>query len=692
MQKCLPCLVLLLPALFVTAQNNQFDIFYNQTNSRCHFQQADTIWVGCEGGLLKRLAPSGEVIAAWDANNSPLNQPVSDLWVDQQNRIWLALGEGGVARKDGDNWTFWSTADIAGNDPDANIYSIAADENGKAWAYDWSSQLIYWYQDGEWKLSDIPYTVSGYNVRFINDTQNRLWWINSAGVHRYQDSVWQHYQAANTGFCDAKFRKDGRLIVSTQDGRLLRFQPNGSFSLMGIVPNGFGDCHALALDTLGKVYLARGTGLTVFTGTAWETYYAEYNSFNDNTPRQMSADNYGNVWMSRYNYGILQKFSNGTFETLRAGIVGGNSVCSDQSGENIWFNSIYFTTRLHVPTMQCTQYELDADLIYNFAAGPDGQMWLASSAGLYHFEGNSWNLVTDPTPGADQYLYSVAVGAADEVLGFGIGTDFIDLVKIYHTASNTWEHHLMGQNGVPAQINWTPFREPNGRLWFPGWEGISSYYLGEWTWMTPANSTIPFPDWYRVAVTPDGRLWATRQNTLYSYDGANWTLEMAIPCYYPWNNLFVDLFVDSRGWLWTVKNCGVISVYDGNMWTHFDPSNSNLPETYFGKIAEDHVTDLWIGASPAVRYHVAMVGTGESAPLNPILQIAPNPAVDEVMLRLPGTAGSLELSDAAGRVLRRQAVAGASVVLTRENLPDGIYFIRFTSDNGETTTQKFIFH
>lgn len=684
----LPVFLLLLFAQNLLSQNNEFDIFYDQTNSRCHFQQADTIWVGCEGSLVKRLAPTGEVTGVWDGNNSPLQHGISDVWVDAQNRIWMALGDYGAALKDDDAWTMWTTAEVTGSAGDAHIYSIGADENGKIWAYDREGQLIYWYENGAWQSSGFSSTQAGYNVRFLSDPQGQLWWLNDAGVHRFQNGMWQHYQAPNTGFCGAQFRHDGRLIAATQDGRLLRFQPNGSFSLMAVFQGSFLDCSSIALDTTGKVYVASGTTVRIFTGSGWETYYNDYFTYNDDTPRQISADNYGNVWMSRYNYGILQKFSNGEFTNLTAGIVGGNDVCSDESGENIWFNTLYFISRLHVPTMTSAQYDPGVDLLYDFApAGPGGKMWLCTSEGLYHFDGDAWQAVPDPAPGAEQHLYSIAVGAAGEVLGINS-----QLIKIYRPATNTWEHYPMGQNGVPDGINWSPFREPNGRLWFPGWQGISSYYLGEWTWLTPANSGMPYSEWYRVAVTPDGRLWATREDVLYSYDGVTWTPEIEIPCYFNWNQWFSDLFVDSRGWLWVTKGCGNVSVFDGTAWQHFTPANSNLPGFGFRNIAEDLAKDIWIGADPAVRYRVGSVGSNEgSLSLPETIHLSPNPATGDVQVQLPGSSGTLEVSDAKGRVLRRLSIESNTALISREGLPTGIYFVRFTQTNGRIFTQKLFF-
>jgi len=706
MKQHLACLALLLPTLLAAQNPNIFDVFYDHSTTHCHTLQADTIWAGGKGAVMKRLAPSGELLAVWDGNNSPLRHDVVDIAPQSgTRRLWLALSEGGgVALKDGESWQTWTVAEVLGDTGKytREVRSIGMDAEGRAWAADWSNRRMTRYENGTWERVGLTQAQVGYVKSFINDPQGNLWWVNWEGVHGYVNGLLTHRTVAGTGIADAKFRADGQLLVATADGRVLRFLPSGTPILMAKWSDGFSNSSCkLGLDAGGAVYIATGYQILKLTGTGWQStaFKIEPSSY---PPNHLSIDAQSNVWLSYPNSSTyLFRLSGDKVQPMLSGIIGGR-VQRDATGQHIWFGRGYgVLTRHRVADGQNTHFEIAPDE-YNYGLAPahtEGQMWMATGKGLWHFNGTEWTLLPDPTPNVSQHLYSVATGSEGEVLSFGIKGTGIDLVKIYRPATQIWEHYPMGQNGVPSRINWTPFYGKNGQLWFPGWTGLHRYDKGQWTSLTPANSGMPYPDWYRVAATPDGHVWASRRDSIYRYDGITWSFVLKVPCATPNSNwaYLSDLFVDSRGWLWATKECGNLSLYDGTEWRHFNPQTSNMPPNTSSEIVEDAEGNLWLGSSPVLRLRTkTLVGATEpSLAASPNLRIWPNPAAQTLHLELPPSAsGLLELCDVQGRTVLKKTIAEATgplVQMERDGLPAGLYFLRFMEKSGRQFFQKIIF-
>ncbi len=523
MKQLLAFLAFLLPALLAAQNPNIFDVFYDQNTASCHTLSADTLWVGGKGVLMTRIAPTGELAEIWDGSNSPLRQDVVNIAPQPgTRRLWLALyGEGGAVLKDGDIWQTWTAKEVMGDSGQfaPQVQHIGVDAAGRAWAVDPSNRRMTRYENGAWALTGLTQSEVGYVRRFINDPQGGLWWVSRDGVHGYGNGLLTHRTVGGAQICDAQFRADGQLIVLTSDGRVLRFLPSGATVLVAKWDDGFAlYCATLSLDNTGTVYVADDYRLQKLTSTGWEEYLWN-DLFNFYPPHYMAVDAYGNVWVSQYWNSYLYRFSNGQYEVIRSGIAGRYDLSSDASGEHIWSVGLDFVSRRHVQSGVDTQFDIvplnTFSLYHMVPAGAAGQMWLATSEGLYHFDGTNWVLIPDPTPNAPQNLYAIGTGVEGEVIGVSTW-DTDSFVKIYRPATQKWEQYPMGQNGIP-DIWWPPLREANGRLWYGGPKTVSSYYKGQWTVLTPPAGNNY---WFRAAATPDGTVWACRRDSIYRYDGS----------------------------------------------------------------------------------------------------------------------------------------------------------------------------
>lgn len=115
---------------------------------------------------------------------------------------------------------------------------------------------------------------------------------------------------------------------------------------------------------------------------------------------------------------------------------------------------------------------------------------------------------------------------------------------------------------------------------------------------------------------------------------------------------------------------------------YLDQQPSALVITSYHTIGSDFVESL------------PLVEVKELAP-QPIWRLFPNPAGTSSLLLGPdqeGSAFTLEVHDAMGRLLRREKFRGPHVKIEREGLPSGLYILSVIPDKGQTALLRLLFH
>jgi len=74
------------------------------------------------------------------------------------------------------------------------------------------------------------------------------------------------------------------------------------------------------------------------------------------------------------------------------------------------------------------------------------------------------------------------------------------------------------------------------------------------------------------------------------------------------------------------------------------------------------------------------------------VSIYPNPFKNQLTIQLPEFAGTSKVSlvDVSGRVLVQQEVTNSGILSGLDELAKGLYFVKITSEDGQTITQKLI--
>ncbi|GEM_PF-4937407 len=176
-------------------------------------------------------------------------------------------------------------------------------------------------------------------------------------------------------------------------------------------------------------------------------------------------------------------------------------------------------------------------------------LWLGSGSGLYKFDGTDWTAYTTSNSGlANSNVTAIAIDSLDVIW---LGTNASGLNRF---------------NGV----DWYYFPYP------------SNYYS--------RTNILKFDQ--------QGILWAgchyvmSSHGTLFAFDGQNFGYPEMLLYYY--NYGLVGIEWDAAGNMW-VSADGVVSCYDGMVWTHYTHSDSGLSGTDINAFTIDDYDTKWFG-------------------------------------------------------------------------------------------------
>ena len=212
-----------------------------------------------------------------------------------------------------------------------------------------------------------------------------------------------------------------------------------------------------------------------------------------------------------------------------------------------------------------------AGKIWDLAADPSGNVWVATDVGLSRFDGQQWTSFAEADGLADDFICSVAVDGQGRVWAGG-------LQRLSRFDGQRWTSYQFEERGYRHAV------APNGEVWCTG---RGSYLLARfdgqawWTYDLADIGTDAREDRFdnlhitEIAVDRTGTLWAMATfwqvldevaglertwTRLLTFDGRQWT----------WYQLDVRmLLADRAGRVWV--DCGEgLYVQEGSTWKRYD--------------------------------------------------------------------------------------------------------------------------
>ena len=429
------------------------------------------LWAGA-GDSVWRVDDPGETMLVGPSDLPAAN--VNDM-VFAGNALWAATPSG-VARFDG-RWQWFNAADGLG---DNAVSALAEAPDGSVWAaFDTPLRGLSRYADDGWRTLTCPTAApTGARVLAAAQTPEALWFATEAGVSRFDGAAWQAY-----GVSDGL--PGGPIIALVADGEAVwAGNENGVARLEG--------------ETWKQVSAAPVERLAVAPGQPpWAWGGGRLYRLGDAEPgaalplptavRALAATG-GAAWLATAD-GVLRYDGDWSVYTTDDGLpttdvtaitVAAGQVWAAASGDSGPIELVQFDGARWQPhpSRDPAAEQLTDNIVRGVAIAPDGDVWLATPAGINRQRDGHW------------LDYTVAAGLpGDDVRG----------------------------------VAWTL-----DALWAATSGGLARYDGREWAAFGAPSSDQPGPPVAMLAVGFDGTLWTVLDpgwpNALRGWDGQRWVV------------------------------------------------------------------------------------------------------------------------------------------------------------------------
>lgn len=368
--------------------------------------------------------PADEYLqTVWTTEDGLPQNSVNAILQTQDGYLWLATF-GGLARFDGIKFTIFDTANTPGMKSN-RIVSLAEGKNRTLWMGTESGAVIR-YQDGGAKTYTTSDGLPGGVVWAVKeDRAGTLWVGTSNGLACLQDGRFTAYSAKD-GLPDNRVwsideDRAGDIWLATSDG-LVRFN-HGKFTAYappGGMPTG-GFFVSLCRGRQGGYWISTQKGVACFNDGSF--------IWPPNVPRspalqvrKLMEDRKGTLWVSGYSPAVTARFADGKYSRfgLKTDPEVVRAMYEDREG-NLWMGSdgggLVELRRRRLVTY-ATENGLPSDSIHAVTGDGAGGFWIATAAGLAHWQAGKFTNYTE-RDGMQSYYVTALCGGRDGVLWIG---------------------------------------------------------------------------------------------------------------------------------------------------------------------------------------------------------------------------------------------------------------------------------
>ena len=587
----------------------------------------------------------------FNTNNSNLtSNHIQTITQAPNGDIWIGTYDVSIARFDGTDFVDF----MAPTNPEVlywtNLFDLEIAPNGDFWLG--TSVGAIQKQGTNWILYDAD--ELGPNFFRIWDIE-----IDAAGdvyaggseLYKLSAGVWSNLFAGTTlqGYLDAElyFANDGLLYFAGDLSRLARYDGvNWIEDTLGITINNFG-AGMFTEDLAGDVYFnTKYSGIYKLGTTGWSIQSAaQMMAYGDRTDFYY-IDGQGNRWLNKNIHlsvaksGVIENtlISNATLEDVRT--------TNLHHGDN---GSMYFITSsqenfsvldqngdwsfLPIPTISGLNFETFRDIL----ALADNDIWLSSSYGLYHFDGNTWAWY--------------ALGACSNFTRDSQGKIYVLAPdKIHMIENNVFTEYNATNSGITDLALLGHGLDADDNLWIAA-GGFTNDNLiqkrssaGTWTTYLETDYPILKRPMGDFVFDNDGSMWVT--DDFYGaikFDGTTFTNPVADNSSLTTNANVTSVNIDIEGGLYFSHQYGVIKFKEG-VWESLDIENvPNQNSSSRSKIEIDNGGNLWWASNwhGVFSYKLDIAsGISSNVKWEKAVAVYPNPAASVVTLEMDLTAPS----------------------------------------------------
>ena len=442
--------------------------------------------------------------------------------------IWVG-GGGTVSHYDGQKWTSLSFPTLPPPNYsftfDWHVNTLAIASDGSIWVG--TDLALHYYNGKNWFAYNPWRTYEDIGVTSLDLTPDGAIWIGLGylgpvvreftksefsipGLYRYDGYNWKLFTTEDglvkNEICAITLSLDGIAYFGSYDQGVSQFDGKNWKTYQTDDQLLTNLAETLAASPDGSIWVGGVQGASRFDGKAWITYQ-QLGALKNNSVDLLYLEPDGIAWFG--NSTGVARFDGDSWTTYPAKqypFLSYLEAVTRLPDGRLFFGGWFGAAIFNGQNWQEIPFSIN---IHDLQALPDGTVWIATGEGLYQYDGK------------------------------GIRP------KYYYTDGNSFEDLALTQNGVL----WASVTR----------EGIFRLNQNEWTSYSQSNG-LP-DDWsWKIAVAPDGSVWAGSFPGLFRFDGQDWIR-------YPSPDEIRDLAFDSEGALWVAS----VGLY------RYSPSVNDLP-------------------------------------------------------------------------------------------------------------------
>jgi ligand-binding sensor domain-containing protein len=391
---------------------------------------------------------------------------------------------------------------------------------------------------------------------------------------------------------------------------------------------------------------------------------------------------------------------------------------------------ILLLTGFMVRAQQFTNYTsgsgLPSDNVNGVAVDANNHKWFGTQAGVAEYNDVTWTTYTISNGLIDNYINCIAVDANNNVWA---GTD----AGISKYNGTQWTSYTTANGLANNTVNYIA-GDPDGSVWIGTGNGLSNFNGTTWKNYTTADG-LPGNLISYIAVDQEGNKWiGTFIGGLSKFNGTtftNFTMADSLPDI---NIISIGIGANKTKWIGTYSGGAVFDSLDH--WTKTYRVASGLLNNFVQDIAMDSKHTMWFAlydiytmdggitrnnqtvwksytmedglvngfvkriAVDKSDYVWVTTGAGVSKLLDPAsgigepggmpMVVFPNPATTDIHLNGLTSAGNLSVVTVDGKSVITQILSKGSNTVSLAGLVSGIYFMKYTTDQGSYTGKLVI--
>jgi signal transduction histidine kinase/ligand-binding sensor domain-containing protein len=229
-----------------------------------------------------------------------------------------------------------------------------------------------------------------------------------------------------------------------------------------------------------------------------------------------------------------------------------------------------------------------AKVVFAMDVDGAGNVWAGNADGVFRWDGSHWRHYPDVKMGRPRFRITDAL-ACDRHGVVWVGAQD---QRIYRLHENQWDS-FGPEDGLPEDCIMTLACGQDRNTWAGFYDGTIARYDGH-RWQTWSEQERPWKAFVRtIEFDSRGNVWVGTWAGLFRYDGKDW--EQFEPNLPDVSDCVHSLAVDSYDRVWYGSYGRGAFCFDGQEWYHLHSGNFALPDNYIQSMFADSRGTIWMG-------------------------------------------------------------------------------------------------